>query len=78
MLDREYNYYKANKNKLLKEYDGKFIGLVGEEVVGSFDSELEAYRLMKERFGAGNFLLQHCVLADSDRIQRYHSRVAFR
>jgi hypothetical protein len=32
---------------------GKFIAIVGEEVVGVFDSELTAYQQMKEKYGTG-------------------------
>jgi hypothetical protein len=78
MLDREFEYYKAHENELVERYKGKFIAIVGEEVVGVFESELTAYQQMKEKYGLGKFLLQHCVPLKDRLIQRYHSRVAFR
>lgn len=78
MLDREVEYYKANENEFLERYKGRFIAIVGEEVVGVFDSELAAYEDMKKKYGLGNFLLQHCVPVKDRFIQRYHSRVAFK
>ena len=78
MLEREYSYYKANKNKLLQDYKGKVIAIVGEEIVGSFTSEIEAYKAMREKYEAGKYLLQSCVPKEARRIGMYHSRVAFR
>ena len=77
MLEREYQYYKAHENELVERYKGKYIGIVGEEVVGVFDTELEAYFELKKKYGPGKFLIQETV-PNSQHIQRYHSRVAFR
>lgn len=76
MLQIEYNYYKAHKEELNKKYPGKFLGIVGEKVVGAYLTELEAYEDLKKKYGAGKFLIQESV-SDSNHIQRYHSRVAF-
>ncbi len=77
MLEKEYQYYNTHEEELLKQYNGKFIAIVGEEVVGVFDTELAAYTDMKKKYPLGKFLLQH-VLPKKDRIiHRYHSRVAF-
>jgi len=78
MLDREFHYYKAHENELVKQYNGKFIAIVGEQVVGVFDEEFTAYQEMKAKYGLGNFLLQHCVPTADRQVQRYRSRVAFR
>ena len=64
MLDREFHYYKAHENELVKQYNGKFIAIVGEQVVGVFDEEFTAYQEMKTKYGLGNFLTStlraHC------------------
>lgn len=77
MLEREFEYYKAHEADLVREHEGKFIGIVGDQVVGVFDTELEGYNSLRKKYGLGKFLLQHCV-PNHQRIQRYHSRVAFR
>ncbi|MEI9479626.1 MAG: DUF5678 domain-containing protein, partial [Deltaproteobacteria bacterium] len=77
MLENEYRYYQSHEDELLKLYEGKFIAIVGEEIVGVFDAELAAYTETKTKYPLGTFLLQH-VLPKKDRtIHRYHSRVAF-
>lgn len=76
MLQKEYKYYKAHKEELNKKHPGKFLGIVGEKVVGTYSNELEAYEDLKKKFGPGKFLIQQSV-PGSNHIQRYHSRVAF-
>ncbi len=78
MLEREFQYYKTHEDEFVKLYNGKFIAIVGEQVVGIFDTELEAYQEMKKKYGLGKFLLQLCLDEKGNRIQHYHSRVAFR
>ena len=78
MLEKEYGFYKANKNELLSRYSGKFVAIVDEEVVDSFSSEIEAYKAMAEKYGVGKFLLQYCYPSDSNHVRRFHSRVAIR
>lgn len=76
MLEREFQYYKSHEDEFIKQYKGKFIAIVGEEVKGVFDKELQAYQAMKDKYGLGKFLIQQC-LEKEHRIQHYHSRVSF-
>lgn len=76
MLEREYQYYKTNETEFIKQYEGKFLGIVGEEIVGVFTDDIVGYQDLKNRYGLGKFLIQHCIPA-RNHIQRYHSRVAF-
>lgn len=78
MLEREYQYYKDHEADLVCQYKGKYIGIVGQDVVGSYDTEIEGYLDLKGRYGLGNFLLQQAVQDGENRTQRYYSRVAFR
>lgn len=78
MLDKEFNYYKDHQEELVQKYNGKFLAIVGEEVVGVFDTELEAYAEMKRKYALGTFLLQHCLPGKGSYTQTFHSRVAFR
>lgn len=75
MLEKEFEYYLKNKGKLVKEYEGKYIVIKGEEVVGVYDSELEAYQTSKDKYSLGTFLIQPCTKGDADVSQTFHSRV---
>ena len=58
-LEREFQYFLKNQDKLVEKYEGRFVVIVGDEVVGDYESAGEAY------FGAqelghelGTFLIQ--------------------
>ena len=77
MLEREFQYYKDHQDDLVKQHGGKFLAIVGEEVVGVFDSEIEAYLQTKKTHEVGTFLIQHCLPGKNSYTQTFHSRVAF-
>jgi len=77
MLEREYNYYNANKNELLSKYLGKFLLIRNEKLEGVYGSEKDAFIASQEnKFELGTFLIQECKL-DSDLKETFYSRVIF-
>jgi len=42
MLDKEFSYYLANQNELLKKYNNRFIVIMGETVVDDYDTYEQA------------------------------------
>ncbi|MBI5021946.1 MAG: hypothetical protein HZB59_10975 [Ignavibacteriales bacterium] len=78
MLEKEFKYYKDHQNELIEKYDGKFIVIRCERVVGAYDTELEAYNTAKKEFEIGSFLIQRCSPGKNSYTQRFHSRVTFR
>jgi hypothetical protein len=75
MLEREFTYYLNNQSELVKKYAGKFIVIKDEEVVGAFDSHLEAYEDSVKKYALGLFLIQHCEAGSDSYTQMFHSRV---
>ena len=59
-LDKEFAYFLEHQEQLVKEHRGKVIVIVGEAVVGAFDTELEAVRAMEGEYEPGAFLVQRC------------------
>lgn len=76
-LEKEFNYFLNNQESLVKIYDGKFIVIVGEEVVGSYNSEIEALTECSKKYERGTFLIQLCAPGDQSYRQTFHSRVMF-
>ena len=66
-----------HQDELVQQYNGKFIAIVGPEVVKAFDTELDAYLAMKKEHEVGTFLIQHCVPGTMSYTQTFHSRVVF-
>lgn len=76
-LKKEFEYYLAHQEELVRKYDGKFIVIRGNEVVGSYDDELRAVEETQKKYPAGTFLVQFVSPGDSAYSQSFHSRVAF-
>lgn len=77
MLEKEFQFYLDNQEKLLKDYEGKFIVIIGNEVKGAYNSELEAFTESKKLFKSGTFLIQKCTVGEDDYTETFHSRVVF-
>ena len=77
MLEKEFEYYKAHQDDLVKAYPGKVIVIVGETVIGSYDTEIEAYESAKKDHALGTFLIQKCMPGTESYSMTFHSRVAF-
>ena len=77
MLNTEFDYYRKHQDELVKQHNGKFLTIIGAEVVGVFKTELEAYTEMKKSHAVGTFLIQLCSPGKESYTQTFHSRVAF-
>jgi hypothetical protein len=77
MLEKEFQFYQDHQQELAEKYHGKFLVIRGQEVVGVYGSELEAYSAAKKSFPIGTFLIQKCLSRQEDPTQIFHSRVGF-
>jgi hypothetical protein len=77
MLDKEFKYYIEHQEELVKTYDGKYIVIVGTEVVNSYDDETTAYLDSLKSLKEGTFLIQLCKEGKDSFTQTFHSRVIF-
>jgi hypothetical protein len=76
-LEKEFNYYLEHQEELVKKYNGKFIVIKDCNVIGAYDSELEAVEKTAKEHELGTFLVQKCEAGSESYTQTYHSRVAF-
>jgi hypothetical protein len=74
-LEKEFKYYLEHQDEFVKKYNGKFIVIKDREVIGVFDSELEAIEKTAEKHELGTFLVQKCEPGSESYTQTYHSRV---
>ena len=61
MLQDELDYFIANQDALVKKFRGKVLVLRNREVVGVFDTPLEAYLDAQSRYEPGTYALQKCA-----------------
>ena len=77
MLEQEFQYYLDHQDELVEQYNGRFVVIKGEEVIGVFDSEPEAYFKMLEVHEPGTFLIQLCMAGEEAYTQTFNSHVIF-
>lgn len=77
MLDKEYKYFKSHQSELVKKYPGLFIVIVGEDIVGAYTTERDAYNSAKSSYKLGTFLIQHCIAGETAYSQTFHSSAYF-
>ena len=76
-LKKQFEYYVAHQAEIVEKYNGKFVIIVGEQVVGAFDTEMEAYAAAIEKYEAGTFMLQFVGPGKDNYTQTFHSIVVF-
>lgn len=75
MLEKEFKYYLSHQAELVKKYNGKFIVLKNEEIIGTYNSHSEAYNETLKTEELGTFLIQHCISGVDSYSQTFHSQV---
>jgi len=74
MLEKEFQYYIDNQNELVRKYNGKYIVIKNQQVIGAYNSHLEAYNESLKSNKLGTFLIQHCFPGPESYTVRFHSR----
>jgi hypothetical protein len=76
MLDQESAYYEDNLSTLQEKYLGKYVVISGNNVVGAYDSDGNAYAgAMEAKCPLGAFMIKHITGNPEDQIQRFSSLV---
>ncbi len=77
-LKKEFEYYLANQEELVKKYNHRFIVITNKKVVGDYDSSEQAfYKSIEKGLQLGTFLIQECTAGEDAYTQAFHSRVTF-
>lgn len=72
-LEVELNFYNSIKTDLLKNYEGKFVLIIGREQLGIFDKAGDAYEKGIELRGNVPMLIQ--AIEKSERVETIPSMV---
>lgn len=67
-LDEELKFFKSQYKELLKHYENQFVLISGEELLGSFTTESEAYEAGLEKVGNKPFLVK--TVKKGDDVER--------
>ena len=72
-LDREFEFFKKNKEALLAEYEDKFVVIVADKVVGAFNDKIEAIESARKNHQPGTFFVKQVCRKEEPIF--FHSRV---
>ncbi|OGG57299.1 hypothetical protein A2853_02150 [Candidatus Kaiserbacteria bacterium RIFCSPHIGHO2_01_FULL_55_17] len=73
-LKKEFEYYLSRRAELLKEYEGKFIVIKDQKVIGVYDTQIDAYTQTQKEHELGTFLIQEVSKDESTYSQTFYSR----
>lgn len=78
-LQKEFDYYVKNREEFVKDYEGKYLAIKGEQILGVYDAQSEAIKETMQKHELGTFMV-HLVKPDEDDDIKatFHSRVAIR
>lgn len=60
MLHDEFEFFIRNQESLVDEYEGQYIVIKNQKVIGSYPSEWKAYTETQKVHELGTFLIQKC------------------
>ncbi|MCQ2605034.1 MAG: hypothetical protein MJ204_00645 [Bacteroidales bacterium] len=72
-LQKNFFYYLKNQEDLVKQYNGKFLVIVDQKVVGCFADNTQALEFGYKNYEYGTFLIQECSEGDKAYTIHCHS-----
>ena len=75
-LEKERDFYLANREQLDKEHGGKIIAIKDDKILGVYATKVETIRETQKEHAPGSFLVQLCG-PEGNTVKMFHSRVAF-
>ncbi len=76
-LVREFHYYLAHQDEMVAQYDGKVIVLKNYEVIGVYDTDLEAFTKTVREHEPGTFIIQRVSAGDEAYTATIHTPGVF-
>ena len=77
MLEKELEYYIQHQDELVQQYDGKILVIKNQEVIGIYDTEIDAIDETSKKHEVGTFLVHRCGPGEENYTMTFHSRVVF-
>lgn len=60
MFKEELAFFVANQERLVNEHQGKVLAIKGSEILGVYETPLQAYLETKRQHEPGTFMIQLC------------------
>ena len=75
MLEKEFQYYLDHQKELVKEYNGKIIVIVNDQVIGEYNNKKDAYIDSIKKHKPGTFLIIECTPGKDSYTYHQRSRI---
>ena len=75
-FDREFNYYLSKQDDFVKDHNGEWVVIKGNEVLGFYMDQLQAINETQKTHQLGTFMVQHISKGEAEYTRTFHSRVA--
>lgn len=59
--DNDFSFFVKNYQLLFDKYGHKFLAIRNKEILGAFDSVIEAIEELSETYEPGNYIIQECT-----------------
>ncbi|MDR2802101.1 MAG: hypothetical protein LBB31_02650 [Prevotellaceae bacterium] len=76
-LQNEFQWYLDSQQKLVEKYNGKFLVITNNAIVGAYDKEEEALFDAQQKYEVGSYIIQFCSPGETAYTHHFHSRVVF-
>ena len=76
-LQAEFEYYRKRQAELAEKYQGRFIAIKGDKVLGDYETAADAVRETAKTHELGTFLIQRCDADLESTKATFRSRVIF-
>lgn len=77
-LKKELDYFIKHQDKLVEKYEGQFIVLKNQKIIGTYQTMRDAYWKTQKEHPLGTFAIYHCIRGPEAYSATFHSRVFFR
>jgi hypothetical protein len=61
VFNQEFTFFVKNQERLVKQFRGKAVVIKGDEIIGDYDSPLEAYLVVQRNNQLGDVMIQMCI-----------------
>lgn len=62
LIQQEIDYYKANRQLFLAKYDGLFLVIKGQQIIGVYPTKTQAYDQTIAQHEKGTFIIEHPII----------------
>jgi len=74
-LQKEFNYYVANQDEIVKQYQGKQVVIKGEEIIGHYEDMMQAIKETMKTHALGTFMVHPCEPGEENYTAKYSSPI---